>query len=754
MDELIEIGCFGKIKAKDGEDRIPYEHQQDAMSALDKMNELSSFSTLVVLPTGGGKTYTASTWLLKNAINNKKKVLWIAHRTMLLDQALESFVRGAYYHYLTNVPEFTYRIISGDNRHDIPAKITSEDQLLIVGKDSLGRGLGNLDRWLSGESEIFFVIDEAHHSTAKTYRKIIEYIKCRVDNLKIIGLTATPTRTSENERGLLSKIYTDGIKNCCVTKGDVGIAYGIGLKELISREILSRPNQITIPTDQNYGRSLGVKALNSILHKDIIPEDIARNIANSTPRNKKIVETYIEHRADFGKTIVFAINCDHAIVLSKEFNLRGVKADFVISNVKDMYTGVTISREDNERKIRAFREGELDVLVNVNILTEGVDLPQTKTVFLSRPTISQILMTQMIGRALRGLKAGGTKDANIVSFFDDWENKVSWVNPQTIFDGENEFRESDVSRKHQGIRLIAISKIEEFVKVLDDHIDTTELESLPFIERIPVGMYSFSYDVENSDKNCQIMVYDSMKTAYERLMNNLPSVFEDFNVSDEEFIEEDVIDAMEKSCRNEFFDWEGNSVLPYDPNETKDVIRYYAQKGVCPNFYTFDEIDRKKLDVSLIARRIVDGGLSRIAENDLLKRAWESTEDNILKIFFTKEIFFRKSVETEIRKIVYPEMYSNSLDNKLKGTRLLSELSLYEMRKYDPCMAEKLRDNVFNSAKDSEGYYCCKLCGKRSKSRRLFQVDHINPMSNEGTTVEDNLQLLCWSCNAKKSDKI
>lgn len=63
----------------------------------------------------------------------------------------------------------------------------------------------------------------------------------------------------------------------------------------------------------------------------------------------------------------------------------------------------------------------MKVLINVNILTEGIDLPQTKTVFLTRPTVSTILMTQMIGRSLRGEKAGGTKEAYVVSFIDDWQ---------------------------------------------------------------------------------------------------------------------------------------------------------------------------------------------------------------------------------------------------------------------------------------------------------------------------------------------
>ena len=73
-----------------------------------------------------------------------------------------------------------------------------------------------------------------------------------------------------------------------------------------------------------------------------------------------------------------------------------------------------------KKNIELYRSGEIKVLVNVNILTEGVDLPMTKTVFLTRPTVSTILMTQMVGRALRGTKAGGTADAYIVSFVDNW----------------------------------------------------------------------------------------------------------------------------------------------------------------------------------------------------------------------------------------------------------------------------------------------------------------------------------------------
>ena len=104
----------GTIIPKPGTDgRIPYEHQRVAMAHLDLLDKESSFSTMVVLPTGGGKTYTAVNWLLRRAVNKGRKVLWVAHRHMLLDQAAESFEQYAYASAMPDVSAFTYRIVSG-----------------------------------------------------------------------------------------------------------------------------------------------------------------------------------------------------------------------------------------------------------------------------------------------------------------------------------------------------------------------------------------------------------------------------------------------------------------------------------------------------------------------------------------------------------------------------------------------------------------------------------------------------------------
>lgn len=750
--DYIEVKSYGDILPKKGTNsRTPYEHQKMAMEALDKMNREAAFSTLVVIPTGGGKTYTASMWLLKNAIDKKKKILWIAHRQMLLDQAAESFQKFAYTEVIPHVSSFCFRIVSGASSHDRTSDIRPDDNLLIVSKDSIGRNMDRLEKWIHGEKELFLIVDEAHHATAKTYRKIIDYVKSQVPNLKMIGLTATPFRTAENEQGLLAKIFTDGIKNGKTVHGDVGITYQIGLKELIKRQILSKPIFESYYTDEEYGASMGADAWNSIQNFDTLPDEIASQMADSAARNQLIVETYKNKRHEYGQTILFAVNVVHAIQLTALFRKAGIKADYIVSAIRDSITGVTISREDNQRNIEAYRNGELQVLINVNILTEGIDLPQTKTVFLARPTVSSILMTQMVGRALRGPEAGGTASAYIVSFVDHWNEHIAWVNPESIFEGNNDFQDNDPERIKRELRMIAISKIEEFASILDDSVDTSALEKVPFEQRIPVGMYAFTYLEESGmDHAYQVMVYDSTQTAYQDLMEALPALFDSFAIS-EEYLTESQLAEMEAQCRDTFFC--GEMVPPYEERDVRNILKYYAQYETAPQFYTFADVDRSKLDVGKIAQYIWDEDMGQRKKTEYVDSIWDSNDDNMLRLFFGRKLYFLRQLDIELMKISHSKDIFDEGNNVKFGTKALEDLPLNEIRKYNPELEKTLREKAFEKAKDADGFYCCAECGKKDCSKVYFQVDHIIPMNAGGKSVAENLQILCRQCNGVKGDR-
>ena len=759
MDGEEEVTCAGRILKEKGKNTRPsYQHQIEAKQNLDKMNKLDSFSTLVVLPTGGGKTYTAVTWLLRNAINKHKKVMWIAHRQMLIEQALETFKDYPYEEYIPMISGFNYRIISGNKHHDRMVNIKESDDILFVSKDSAGRNLEKLNKWIKDESEIYLVIDEAHHSTARTYRKIIDYFHENVEHVKIIGLTATPMRTAKREQGKLAEIFCDGIdektgeiiqgKYETDNKNKRGITYKIGLKDLMKNEILSTPIRESTDTDFEIP-TLSAEELKKINNSDILPKELIEKMNNNGVRNSVIVDKYLENRDKYGQTIVFAMDKNHAISLNAVFQKRGVKSDFIISSVQnDM--GYTIDQDRNDNIIQKFKNNELEVLINVNILTEGADIPQTKTVFLTRPTTSVIRMTQMVGRALRGVKAGGTKEAYIVSFVDRWDDKVAWVTPELIFKEPEESPEPEKTTQEYEMSYIAISKIEEFAKILDDSVDTSKVEAVAFEKRIPLGMYAFSYEKEGgTDYSYQVMVYDSTYESYENFLNSLEDIFQRFQI-EEEYLSEETTNFVTEQVKKEFFN--DDMIPPYDKRDIIEILNYYASQSVIPEFYTFDQIDRQKLDVGMIAEKLIKGKYDPIGQLEHIETIWKNTDKNILNIFYSNNFdLFETLIQKEIHNQLRPPKQIKEIIYERKK---YEELTLTEYEKYLPEEANKLKDKIYEKSKDKDSYYTCQICGKKSESRFGFEIDHKKPMNEGGLTEESNLQILCRHCNRVKSDKI
>lgn len=710
-----------------------YEHQEEAIRKLDAMDKRGSFRTLLVLPTGGGKTLTAAYWLLRNAVDQNKKILWLAHRHLLLEQAAEAFARNAYTDTMVNRTVFNYRIISG--MHDKPVHIQKTDRILIASKDSMIRSLDKLKNWLNGE-EIYLVIDEAHHAVAKSYKKIIQYVADHTKSMRLLGLTATPFRTSEDEQGALKQVFTDDI------------VYKTDLDTLIKKGILATPTFIDCNTNIQFTEHLGVQALKSIENLDTLPENIANDIADNKERNRIIVEEYLHNYEKYGQTIVFALNKVHAIALNKLFNEKGkaygIRSEFIISEVQDMITGITISNADNERKIEAYRNGEIQVLINVNILTEGTDLPKTHTVFLTRPTVSTTLMTQMVGRALRGLKAGGTKEAYIVSFVDDWNDKIAWVNPETLTEAEYHEKETLAETQKQQIRLIAISKIEEFARMADAAVDTSALDSTPAIELIPLGMYMLS----TLECNHQILVYNSTQNAYQSLIRDLPNLMEHYGIEGET-IPEETLDDMTEHCFQSYFD--ENMIPSCNRNDIEHLLKFYAQKAVAPLFVTIDEMERKKLDVSEIAKKIYDEDMRRSEKNAYIQSLW-AEEGSLLPVYYTNPYFFKKLIDLELDKLDGDIEIAAAEPQTEAELRNLEQFPLQKIIELYPKIGLQLKEDAFAAARNDDGSYVCAGCGEVFPTRLFLQVDHIVPMAKGGLSVPDNLQVLCRTCNQRKGD--
>ncbi len=728
-----------------------YQHQTKAIQKLNTIN-CTPFKGLLVLPTGGGKTLTAVQWLLENFTNKHKKVLWIAHRHELLNQAFNTIVDNSYSQLLSDRTNFRWRIISGSNEHDIPVNIQATDDIIIASKDSLNSGMDYLlNKWAKNLDEVLLVIDEAHHATAKTYRKVINALEeSKPKTFKMLGLTATPFRTAISEGGLLKQVFPDDI----IFKED--------LRKLIALGILADPIFEELPTKLEIYNDLLPRHIKAIQAFDKIPEDIARKIATSCQRNNQIVEQYLNNIDKYKQLVVFAIDIDHAIALNGLFNekgkVKGIKSEFVLANIKDAITGATISTRDNSDKIQKFRDGKINVLVNVNILTEGVDLPNLQTVFLTRPTTSTIFMTQMIGRALRGEKAGGTEKAFIVSFIDEWKNKINWVNPEKLIESEVTVSEITKERDASIARLISIEEMEKFTMMMDTTIDTLALERLDFLKRMPLGIYKFSIlehleiQEDLANKNYEVLLYDDTEQAYEDFINDLPVLFEPLNIGNREELNFQELDALLTQVKIDYFA-NFNSLIGYRDEDIKNILRYYAQNESKPDFLAFK--NRKDCDMAKVASHIYDKGLGGLAKTEYVDSLWNNRETFWQVLFGYDKRYFKHQLYIETCKIEEPEVYEITHAKATAEPDIVDihSLPLSEIKEIDFDYYRKLKDSIYASHTDSNRYITCAVSGFKSKRRIDFQIDHIKPIAEGGLSTLDNLQILSRKAHTEKTCK-
>ena len=139
--------------------------------------------------------------------------------------------------------------------------------------------------------------------------------------------------------------------------------------------------------------------------------------------------------------------------------------------------------------LQAFRDGKLDVLINIRMATEGTDVPDVQTVFLTRQTTSQILLTQMVGCALRGPKFGGTDKAFIVSFIDNWKHRINWAAYDQLAPGLADETIPEYG-KRPPIQMISIDLVRRLARQMDSGIN---VNPAPYKAFLPIGWYRVEF---------------------------------------------------------------------------------------------------------------------------------------------------------------------------------------------------------------------------------------------------------------------
>jgi superfamily II DNA or RNA helicase len=255
--------------------------------------------------------------------------------------------------------------------------------------------------WLSQATCV--VIDEAHHSVAPSYTDVLVWLGLGRGRgtRPLVGLTATPFRGSSEEESKRLVARYGARRLDAVAFGDVD-AYA----QLQARGILAEVRHRVLG---GVEIELTADELRMLERTRLFPRSAEDRLGLNVDRNQRLLEE-IQRLPEDWTILLFATSVDHAQTMAALLTLEGIPAKPI--------TGLT---EPGARRhyIEQFRNGELRVLTNYAVLTQGFDAPAVRAIFVARPTYSPNLYQQMIGRGLRGVENGGKEECLIVNVEDN-----------------------------------------------------------------------------------------------------------------------------------------------------------------------------------------------------------------------------------------------------------------------------------------------------------------------------------------------
>jgi superfamily II DNA or RNA helicase len=330
------------------------DYQQDAVSSVMDAWYVGGYADVLgVAATGAGKTQIFLA-LLQHVLgmHPERRALIIAHRKELIDQPAER-VAG-----WPNWKPSIGRVMAAYDECD--RQITVATVQTLSSQKRLARLLsqGKID---------YLVTDEAHHVNAASYLKLVNQLKTVNPELKHLGVTATPMRADGDG---LSRVYEH-------------VAFKVSIADLVKRRWLVKPRGLGIAT------GISLKGVTTRAG-DYVSSEVAKRF--DTAAGREIVLNAWKEYASDRRTLAFTASVQGAHDLADAFRAEGVSAEALDGST---------SKETREEIIRRFKKGEIQVLCNCQVLTEGFDAPGTSCIIMARPTKSDTLYVQCIGRGLR-----------------------------------------------------------------------------------------------------------------------------------------------------------------------------------------------------------------------------------------------------------------------------------------------------------------------------------------------------------------
>jgi ATP-dependent helicase IRC3 len=329
------------------------DYQRQCLAAIFERYQAGIRRQLVCLPTGSGKTVVFAEF--PRYFRMKNRMLVLAHRAELLDQARDKIKAVN--------PALRIEVDQADRTAD------PDCDVVVASVPTLGREGSKRLNGLDPDRFFLIVVDEAHHATASTYKRVLEYFGVFSPNSRklCVGFTATPKRG-------------DGVGLDAVFQE---IVFSRSLPEMIQAGFLSPVAGYRVETEIDLSR---VKTRMG----DFVASQLSKTV-NVEERNKIIVEVF-RSRLEGKQTLCFCVDVAHAQSLAHDFRSSGIRAASISGDM---------DRTVRAKLLEDFAAGNIQVLANCMVLTEGYDEPGVEGIILARPTKSSLLYTQMIGRGTR-----------------------------------------------------------------------------------------------------------------------------------------------------------------------------------------------------------------------------------------------------------------------------------------------------------------------------------------------------------------
>lgn len=402
---------------------------------------------LVHMPTGTGKTKTTM-HIITNYINFTIKkqgiVIWIAHTTELLQQAYDTF--ESVWKHLGDGKINAYKLWGTKTIENINQPLNGIVFCGLSKLMSIADSKPALYERLKMDCRLI-IFDEAHKAAARKTQKVIEGLMrmpAGYENRALIGLTATPGRTTEDtyDNNLLTNMFGNKliyIDSTILNQINLGRLKALNtvaetniIKYFQERHILAKmkPQKLTYKTEFS---EKDIKILSSALRdmgfddKEYTDEQL-KVLARNKERNLAIMSQLRQLYLDKKPTIVFACSVDHAKMLAAMLTLEGIPNSLVLGDMEPM---------DRKHAIDLFkdRKSGVDIIINYEVLTTGFDSKNIKCVFITRPTKSIVLYSQMLGRGLRGPMMGGNEECDLI----DIDDNLQAFDNETAFSHFNDY---------------------------------------------------------------------------------------------------------------------------------------------------------------------------------------------------------------------------------------------------------------------------------------------------------------------------